>query len=170
MAQKKVETPWHKDDVLEVTIEDMDQDGNGIGHTEDGYTLFIKDAVIGDKVTAKVMKATPKYAFAKLEEITERSPFRVEPKCDISNKCGGCQIQSLDYEHQLAFKERKVRGDLIRIGGFPAERLYSLWLQQARRLREWRRQPDTVLPRFIKPWEYSQVKRILTKRSISVQT
>ena len=66
MAQKKAETPWHKDDVLEVTIEDMDQDGNGIGHTEDGYTLFIKDAVIGDKVTAKVMKATPKYAFAKL--------------------------------------------------------------------------------------------------------
>jgi len=123
MAQKKAETPWHKDDVLEVTIEDMDQDGNGIGHTEDGYTLFIKDAVIGDKVTAKVMKATPKYAFAKLEEITERSPFRVEPKCDISNKCGGCQIQSLDYEHQLAFKERKVRGDLIRIGGFPAEKV-----------------------------------------------
>lgn len=124
-AKEKKETiPYKKGDLLEeIVIDDMDQDGEGIGHTKDGYTLFIKDAVIGDHVTASIMKATPKYAWAKLEEITEKSPYRVEPQCDISNKCGGCQIQSLDYEHQLAYKERKVRGDLIHIGGFPAEKV-----------------------------------------------
>ena len=99
----------------------MDQDGQGIGHTKEGYTLFIKDAVIGDQVTAKIMKAEPKYAFAKLVTVDKASPYRIEPKCDIANKCGGCQIQTLGYERQLKFKQDKVRNDLIRIGGFDAD-------------------------------------------------
>lgn len=114
------QTIFQKDDTLEVTIEDIGQDGEGIGHVG-GYTLFVKDAVIGDTVTAKIMKAKKNYAFARLLEVTKPSPFRVAPRCEIARQCGGCQIQALRYDKQLEFKQNKVRNDLIRIGGFPQE-------------------------------------------------
>jgi 23S rRNA (uracil1939-C5)-methyltransferase len=119
---KTEEVPFKKDDIVTVTIEDIGNDGEGIGKA-DGYTLFIKDAVLGDTVSAKIMKATPSYAYAKLLEIITPSPFRTSPRCEIHKQCGGCQIQALDYDHQLAFKQRKVRNDLIRIGGFPEEEI-----------------------------------------------
>lgn len=109
-----------KNDMLTVTIEDIGNDGEGIGKV-DGYTLFVKDAVIGDTVSCKVMKAKKNYAYAKLEEIVKPSKLRTEPVCRYHRQCGGCQIQAMDYGAQLAFKEKKVRNNLLRIGGFPAE-------------------------------------------------
>ena len=81
-------------------------------------TFFVKDAVIGDVVRAKVMKLKKTYGYARLMELLEASPDRVEPKCPYYRQCGGCQIQALSYEKQLEFKERKVRNNLERIGGF----------------------------------------------------
>jgi 23S rRNA (uracil1939-C5)-methyltransferase len=114
----KAQAPFQKDDVVTVTIEDIGNNGEGIGKA-DGYTLFIKDAVLGDTVSAKVMKATPAYGYAKLLEVLKPSPMRTMPRCEISKQCGGCQIQALDYDSQLDFKQRKVRNALVRIGGFP---------------------------------------------------
>ena len=108
---------FKKNDVVTVTIEDMGQDGEGIGKVE-GFTLFIKDAVIGDVVEAKLMKVKKNYGYARLMKLVTPSPYRVEPKCPVYRQCGGCQIQALDYQEQLKFKERKVRGNLERIGGF----------------------------------------------------
>ena len=106
-----------KDDVIEVKIEDMGVDGEGIGKA-DGITLFIKDAVIGDVVQAKIMKMKKSYGYARLLEVLTPSPYRVEPKCPVSRPCGGCQLQALSYDKQLEFKENKVRNNLKRIGGF----------------------------------------------------
>lgn len=108
---------YKKNDMVTVTIEDMGHDGEGIGKV-DGYALFIKDAVIGDTVLAKVMKAKKNYAYARLMEIITPSPFRVEPLCASARQCGGCQIQALSYEKQLEFKKNKVCNNLKRIGGF----------------------------------------------------
>ncbi|MBQ7767071.1 MAG: 23S rRNA (uracil(1939)-C(5))-methyltransferase RlmD [Lachnospiraceae bacterium] len=108
---------YKKGDLLTVTIEDMDTDGQGIGKA-DGYTLFIKDALIGDVVKVKIMKAKKNYAFARLEEVLTPSSYRIEPKCEHHRRCGGCQLQCLSYDAQLAFKEKKVRNNLVRIGGF----------------------------------------------------
>lgn len=108
---------YEKNQIITVTIEDIGTDGEGIGHI-DGYTFFIKDAVPGDTVTAKVMKATKSYAYARLEEVVRRSSFRVNPKCEVARKCGGCQIQAIDYGKQLQLKASKVRNNLKRIGGF----------------------------------------------------
>lgn len=69
-------------------------------------------------VRAKVMKLKKTYGYARLMELLEASPDRVEPKCPYYRQCGGCQIQALSYEKQLEFKERKVRNNLERIGGF----------------------------------------------------
>lgn len=111
-----------KNEIVEITIEDIGVNGEGIGKI-DGYALFVKDALIGDRIEAKITKAKKNYAYARLMKILEPSPDRVEAKCPVARQCGGCQIQELSYEKQLKFKEKKVRGNLERIGGFSAELL-----------------------------------------------
>ncbi|RDU24584.1 23S rRNA (uracil(1939)-C(5))-methyltransferase RlmD [Anaerosacchariphilus polymeriproducens] len=106
-----------KNDLVQVRIEDMGVNGEGIGKI-DGFALFVKDAVIGDLVEVKIMKPKKNYAYARLERILEPSPHRVEPLCKMHRQCGGCQIQVLDYQEQLRFKENKVKNHLKRIGGF----------------------------------------------------
>ena len=108
---------YQKNDILTVTIEDMGHDGEGIGKA-DGYTLFVKDAVIGDVIEAKIMKAKKNYAYARLMRILEPSPHRVEPVCPMARPCGGCQLQMMDYQEQLRFKQKKIEDNLRRIGGF----------------------------------------------------
>ena len=71
-----------KNDVFTVTIEDMGEDGAGIGKT-DGYTWFIKDALIGDVIQASVMKMKKNYGFARLVKILEPAPGRVEAQCPV---------------------------------------------------------------------------------------
>ena len=107
---------WKKNDVFQVQIEDMSDTGEGIGKT-DGFTWFVKDAVIGDVVEAKVMKTKKSYGFARLMQVLEPSACRVTPRCPSARQCGGCQLQSMSYEEQLKFKENKVRNNLSRIGG-----------------------------------------------------
>ncbi|MDO5418366.1 MAG: 23S rRNA (uracil(1939)-C(5))-methyltransferase RlmD, partial [Lachnospiraceae bacterium] len=105
-----------KNDTFTVRIEDISEDGAGIGKT-DGYTWFIKDTVIGDVVEAGVMKTKKTYGFARLLQVLEPSEHRIEPRCPAARACGGCQLQSMKYEEQLRFKERKVYNNLRRIGG-----------------------------------------------------
>ncbi len=111
-----------KNDIFELEITDMGVDGEGIGHFE-GMTFFVKDALIGDVIRARAMKLKKNYGYARVEEVITPSAFRVEPKCSHHRRCGGCQIQALSYEKQLEFKQEKVRGNLIRIGGFSAEEI-----------------------------------------------
>lgn len=111
-----------KNDIFDLEITDMGVDGEGIGHYE-GMTFFVKDALIGDMIRARAVKLKKNYGYARVEEVLTPSTFRVEPKCQHHRRCGGCQIQALSYEKQLEFKQEKVRGNLIRIGGFSAEEI-----------------------------------------------
>ena len=115
----------NKNDIVTVEITDIGVSGEGIGHV-DGYTLFIKDAVIGDVVEAKVMKAKKNYGYARLMKVVTSSEYRVEPKCAFARRCGGCQIQEMSYERQLVFKDQKIRGNLERIGGFTKEQIEAV--------------------------------------------
>lgn len=108
---------YQKNEELIITIDDLGKDGEGIGHAE-GYALFVKDTLVGDKVRVKIIKTKKNYGYAKLLELIEASPDRVEPKCPIAKQCGGCQLQHCSYEKQLEFKENKIINCLERIGGF----------------------------------------------------
>ena len=108
---------FRKNDLVTLEIEDCGIDGEGIGKA-DGFTVFVKDAVIGDTVTAKIIKAKKNYGYGRLMEVLKPSPYRVEPKCEFARQCGGCQLQALSYAQQLVFKTNKVKGHLERIGGF----------------------------------------------------
>lgn len=116
-----------KNDLFSLKITDMGVDGEGIGKY-DGMTFFVKDALIGDEIRARATKLKKHYGYARVEKIITPSPYRVEPQCPLHRRCGGCQIQALSYEEQLAFKENKVRSNLQRIGGFSKEELEQVCL------------------------------------------
>ena len=76
---------------------------------------------MGDKVEARILKVKKNYAYAKVEKLLEASPYRVTPLCPVAGKCGGCQLQHLSYEKELAWKEDRIAQSLIRIAGIPEE-------------------------------------------------
>jgi 23S rRNA (uracil1939-C5)-methyltransferase len=112
----KLTVPVIKNQVVELYIEDMTEDGEGIGKFE-GYPLFLSNTVVGDRVEAAVTKPGRGYGYARLLRILVPSADRVEPRCPVAGPCGGCQLQSLGYEAQLRFKEQKVSSCLKRLGG-----------------------------------------------------
>lgn len=105
-----------KNDEFELVIEDMSDDGEGIGKL-DGYIWFVKDAVIGDRIEAKAMKLKKNYGFARMMKLVEPSAARIPERCPVARQCGGCQFQMMNYEEQLKYKERKIYNNLKRIGG-----------------------------------------------------
>jgi 23S rRNA (uracil1939-C5)-methyltransferase len=111
-----------KNGQITMDIIDMGVGGEGIGRCG-GMTFFVKDAIVGDRILARITKLKKNYGYARMEEILEPSENRVEPPCPLHRRCGGCQIQSMSVESQLAFKQDKVRNNLIRLGGFAPENI-----------------------------------------------
>jgi len=110
-----------KNDIVELEIHDLHKDGNGIGKTVDGLVIFVANALPGDRVSAKILKAKKHYAYGKVEKIIVRSADRLAEDdsrvCPVAEQCGGCQFQKLEYAAQLTFKQKFLRDALIRIGG-----------------------------------------------------
>lgn len=79
-----------KNDRFVLKIEDMGENGEGIGRL-DGYIWFVKDAVIGDVIEAGVTKMKKQYGFARLIRVIEPSEYRTEERCPSARRCGGCQ-------------------------------------------------------------------------------
>ncbi len=111
-----MEAGYRKNDLVTLEITDLNTNGEGIGHIE-GYTLFVKDAVIGDVVNARITKVGKNYGYGRLIQVIAPSPDRVEAPCPCARSCGGCQLQALSYEAQLRFKENMLSNHLGRIGG-----------------------------------------------------
>lgn len=116
--KKKIE----KNEIYEIVIEDMTEAGEGLGKI-DGYPLFVKDAIVGDTIVAKVVKAKKNYGYGRLEKVLSPSEYRVASPCPVARQCGGCTIQALSYEKQLDLKYKKVKNCLERIGGFSKEEI-----------------------------------------------
>ena len=114
-----------KDDCVTLHIEDIGTGGEGIGKV-DGFTFFVKDAIVGDVIEAKIMKLKKNYGYARLMKVLTPSKDRVEPKCPVARQCGGCQIQEMRYEAQLAFKQKMVQNNLERIGGLSDFEMYPV--------------------------------------------
>src|SRR5881409_167503 len=106
-------------DSLELVIDDLAFGGEGVGRVN-GYVVFVRGAVPGDRVRAKLVDARSRFGRAVIESIATPSPDRVEPPCPYFGRCGGCRLQHLAYPAQLAFKEKQVRDFLERIGGLGA--------------------------------------------------
>ncbi|MBQ8001851.1 MAG: 23S rRNA (uracil(1939)-C(5))-methyltransferase RlmD [Clostridia bacterium] len=98
-------------------IYSVSEDGSGVARL-DGYTVFVKGAVIGDECKIEITKRNKTYGFGKLLEIVTPSSSRIEPVCPQFKDCGGCTLLHTDYDTQLKIKRETVYNALTRIGGF----------------------------------------------------
>lgn len=114
MSEKQ--PPVKKNETVHVTFEDLTHDGAGVAKM-DGYPLFVKGGLPGEKAEVKVVQVKKNYGFGRLMNIMKESDHRVEPPCSIFKWCGGCQLQHLSYEGQLEYKQKQVKETLARIGG-----------------------------------------------------
>ncbi|HJW75241.1 MAG TPA: TRAM domain-containing protein, partial [Thermoleophilia bacterium] len=101
---------------MELAVEGLAYGGHGVGRIDD-FVVFVRRAVPGDRVRARVVNRKRSYAEAVLLEILEPSGLRVPPACGHVADCGGCEWQTLDYGAQLDFKQRQVVESLEHIGG-----------------------------------------------------
>ena len=83
-----------KNDIFDIDIVDMSEEGEGIGKVN-GYTLFVKDAVIGDRARVKVIKTKKSYGYGRLMEVLSPSPDRQKPLCPAAAPCVGSQLQAI---------------------------------------------------------------------------
>ena len=111
---------YKKNDLVVLEITDLTEEGQGVGKC-DGLVFFVKGTVMGDVVETKILKVKKNYAYAKVEKLLKASPYRVTPLCPVAGKCGGCQLQHLSYEKELAWKEDRIAQSLIRIAGISEE-------------------------------------------------
>ncbi|MAO64629.1 MAG: 23S rRNA (uracil(1939)-C(5))-methyltransferase RlmD [Balneola sp.] len=100
---------------VELDIIDAAFKGKGLAKV-DGLAVFVPGTTPGDKVMARIIKKKKKYREAKLLEILEPSPHRIEPKCGHAKVCGGCSWQHIPYAKQLEYKTEQVRDHIERIG------------------------------------------------------
>jgi 23S rRNA (uracil1939-C5)-methyltransferase len=102
-------------DVLSLTIDDLAFGGEGVGRL-DGYVMFVRGGIPGDRLRVRVTETRARYGRGTIEAVESPSPRRVEPPCPYFGRCGGCRLQHVAYEAQLAFKEKQVRDCLERLG------------------------------------------------------
>jgi 23S rRNA (uracil1939-C5)-methyltransferase len=110
-----VAAPVVKGQEIDLHIDSLAYGGNGVGRV-DGFVVFVRGGLPGDRVRARVTKAKRGFAEAETEQVLEPSTERVEPPCPYFGVCGGCRFQDLAYAEQVAQKERQVRDALERIG------------------------------------------------------
>src|ERR671910_1726905 len=108
--------PVRKDEEVELQVDSLAYGGNGVARL-DGFVVFVRRGLPGDRVRARITKVKRGFAEGLAVEVLEPSPQRVEAPCAHYPACGGCRFQDLDYQAQVAAKEAQVRDALVRIGG-----------------------------------------------------
>ena len=97
-----------------MVVEDLGSQGEGIGRI-DGFAVFVEGALPQEEIEVLIVKVNKNFAYGKLQKILKPSPKRVSPLCDVASKCGGCQLQHLNYDGQLQYKTKKVKMALKKI-------------------------------------------------------
>jgi 23S rRNA (uracil1939-C5)-methyltransferase len=111
--------PVARDQELELTIDSLAYGGNGVARLN-GFVVFVRRGLPGDRVRARVTKVQRRHAEALATEVLEGGPQRVDAPCVHYPACGGCRFQDLAYEAQVAAKHAQVEAALRRIGGIDA--------------------------------------------------
>ncbi|MGN1269906.1 MAG: 23S rRNA (uracil(1939)-C(5))-methyltransferase RlmD [Clostridia bacterium] len=100
--------PVKKNETYTVQIIDNGYEGEGIAKIED-YTIFIPEAIKGEKCKILIVKTTASHAFGKLLEIIEPSINRIQSDCSTYKRCGGCNLRHINYKTTLKIKQETVQ-------------------------------------------------------------
>ena len=103
-----MEIPVEKNKEYIVEIIDNGFQGEGIAKI-DNFTIFIPNAIKGEKIKALIVKVLSSHAFGKIIEIIEPSKERVEPDCATYKRCGGCSLRHIKYKETLKMKQNSVK-------------------------------------------------------------
>lgn len=101
---------------LEIDFTDVLANGQGVGRAE-GIVVFCFGPLAQERARVRIVEIKQRYAVGEMRELLRVSPQRVEPFCPVFGACGGCQLQHMAYDAQLAWKREVVRNALARIGG-----------------------------------------------------
>ena len=107
---------FNKNDIIELTITDITDEGNGVGKA-DGIAVFVPFSAVGDKLSVKIVKTQKTYAYGIIDKIIVPSDDRIEIDCPVFKKCGGCSLRHISYKSELSVKDNMVRNAFKRIGG-----------------------------------------------------
>lgn len=118
----RYQAPAKQGDIIEIEITGLGSSGEGVGRYE-GFTVFVPGSLPQERVRAQLRTVKKSYAVGSLLELLQASPERVEPRCEVYQECGGCQLQHLSYAGQLACKRQQVADALARIGHLELEPL-----------------------------------------------
>lgn len=106
----------NKGDVVEVYIEDISEEGKGIGRTK-GIIVFVENAVFGEICEAEIKKLKKRYAIAQKMKTVEISAYYQNPVCEHFSRCGGCMYMNILQKAQMNLKKRQLIKKLEKIGG-----------------------------------------------------
>lgn len=113
-------TVYSKNDIVELEIDGMTSDGNGVGRL-DGIAVFVPFAVIGDRLKVRIVKTAKNYLYGKIEEMLVPADSRTEPDCEVFGRCGGCVYRNVEYSAELEYKREKIAAAMKRIGGIDTD-------------------------------------------------
>ncbi len=116
MIQQDV--PVHKNEIIELTFEDLTHEGNGVGK-RNGYPIFVPYGLPTERATVKIVKVNKRYAYGKLLKLLKKSPERVTAPCDVYYQCGGCQLQHMSAVLQGEMKRNQVLNVMNKVAGLP---------------------------------------------------
>ncbi len=110
-----------KNEITELVITDITNEGNGVGRTSDGCAVFVPMTAVGDKINAKIVKPLTNYAYGIIDEFLEKSDSRIEVDCPVFKRCGGCMFRHISYEEELRIKHKWVYDHIKKFGKMDIE-------------------------------------------------
>lgn len=100
--------PVEKNKEYIVEIIDNGYNGEGIAKIE-GFTIFIPNAIKGEKIKILIVKVLSSHAFGKIIEILKKSEYRIKADCETYQRCGGCSLRHIEYLQTLKMKQNAVQ-------------------------------------------------------------
>ena len=119
-CEKIVRLLLKKNELVEVTISGISQDGNGVGRHK-GQVVFVPMTAVGDRLRVKIVKVLKTHAFGIVAELLEPSPDRVENDCPVYRRCGGCSLRHIGYAGEMVSKSSWLADNMRRIGHIQAD-------------------------------------------------
>lgn len=114
---KSIMSEIKKNDIIELDITDLNNLGAGVSHMQDGRVVFVRGAVTGDRISAKIIKINSSFAVARIEKLLQPSPIReTEEFCTASASCGGCVYRHITYDSEKEIKKNYVKHAFIKAG------------------------------------------------------
>ncbi len=106
-----------------LSIESLDLSAQGVAHDDEGKVVFVEGALPREKVRVEFSRHKKNYNKAQVVEVLQASPLRVTPRCPYFGQCGGCVMQHLDADAQIAIKQRALEDMLRHIGRVQAAQI-----------------------------------------------